>query len=91
MKELHETIRRDSPVESWLNIFVDRLRGETGATKVHNFDGTASRCDEENVFRFQITVNDIQGGLRKEGQSRAQLSRKFASQIEGDPVEIGVA
>ena len=62
----------------------------TRAAKVDDLDGAALRVTQENVLRFQVAVDDVQLRRGQVEQRRAQLLRKLARQVEGDPAEVGV-
>ena len=46
-------------IESALNVLVDTLSQLARGTKVDNFDSTSLRVTKENIFWFQITVDDF--------------------------------
>ena len=62
----------------------------TRTAEVNNADGTPLGITEQNVLRFEVTVNDIEGGVGEKEQSCAQLLRKFACEVEGHAPEVGV-
>jgi len=63
----------------------------TGTAKVHDLYRTALWVAEQNVFRLEVAVDDVQFRRRKEHQRHAQLLRKLARQVQGHAAEVGVA
>ena len=61
------------------------------AAEVDDLDGRPFGVAEQDVFRFEVAVDDAQLGRRQEEQRRAQLLRELARQVERHAAEVGVA
>jgi len=61
------------------------------AAEVHNLYCTAFRVAEQNIFWFEVAVNDVEFGRSKEHQSHTQLLCKLSRQVQRHASKVGVA
>lgn len=81
--ESENDLRR--PIESALDISVHHFIFKTTTTEINEFDATLIDLLQQNVLRFEITMDDLL--LSDEHQSLQDLNRESPDQPHGDPVE----
>jgi len=60
------------------------------AAEVHNLYCTALWVAEQNIFRLEVAVDDVEFGRRKEHQSHAELLRELSRQVQRHASKVGV-
>ena len=63
----------------------------TGAAEVDDLNGAALGVAEEDVFGFEVAVDDAELRGGQEEQRGAELLCEFAGEVEGNAAEVGVA
>ena len=88
--EILENLSTLHPLNISTTCLTHSLSDLAGASKVDNPNGGPLWVAEENILRFEVTVDDIHLWRGEIEQSRAQLLGKLARQVKRDPTEVGV-
>jgi len=60
------------------------------AAEVHNLYCTALWVAEQNIFRLEVTVDDVEFGRRKEHQGHTELLCELSRQVQRHASKVGV-